>query len=300
MQSEGGLPKEDPCRRPPPSTASPCPAWFSRLHRPFFGRSKTPVQERFTPLPLLALVQIAQQRSPDVQPDALLLPIPQPPPARRGMRVLPRQILPAGPAPQNPQNAFQRPAVGGTRSGARGRPLRRCRGGLGSRGRIFSHCASVSNGPDRAIGPPPGAAAPFYCVRERPTMATSTPCTQFCNRFEIISVCYIFFSLQNLYSYYFIPGNVVGSYRALCATVSRGSRIYNVKVALSASESRFLLAASCNALHKKTRTEVDFGHFAVCMSNERSTDPDIEMATTCSSPGAGSGKKDEGILHAKL
>jgi hypothetical protein len=27
-------------------------------------------------------------------------------------------------------------------------------GGLGSKGAIFFHCASVSNGPDRAIGPP--------------------------------------------------------------------------------------------------------------------------------------------------
>jgi hypothetical protein len=30
----------------------------------------------------------------------------------------------------------------------------RCLGGLGSKGAIFCHCASVSNGPDRAIGPP--------------------------------------------------------------------------------------------------------------------------------------------------
>src|ERR1700681_2580296 len=35
-----------------------------------------------------------------------------------------------------------------------GRPPLRCLGGLGSKGAIFSHCASVSNGPDRAIGPP--------------------------------------------------------------------------------------------------------------------------------------------------
>jgi len=27
-------------------------------------------------------------------------------------------------------------------------------GGLGSKGAIFFHCASVSNGPDRVIGPP--------------------------------------------------------------------------------------------------------------------------------------------------
>jgi hypothetical protein len=35
-----------------------------------------------------------------------------------------------------------------------GRPPKRCLGGLGSTGAIFFHCASVSNGPDRAIGPP--------------------------------------------------------------------------------------------------------------------------------------------------
>src|SRR6266699_3531729 len=35
-----------------------------------------------------------------------------------------------------------------------GRPPWRCLGGFGSKGAIFFHCASVSNGPDRAIGPP--------------------------------------------------------------------------------------------------------------------------------------------------
>jgi hypothetical protein len=30
----------------------------------------------------------------------------------------------------------------------------RCRGGLGSKDAIFFHCVSVSNGPERAIGPP--------------------------------------------------------------------------------------------------------------------------------------------------
>src|SRR5271157_340558 len=36
-----------------------------------------------------------------------------------------------------------------------GRPPLRCLGGRGSKGAIFFHCASVSNGRDRAIGPPP-------------------------------------------------------------------------------------------------------------------------------------------------
>src|ERR1700674_4846270 len=86
----------------PPSTSSPCPAWFFRLLRPFFCRSETAVQKRFAPLQLLALVQLAQKRPPDVQPNAPLLPISQPPPARRRMREFLRQVLPASPAPQNP------------------------------------------------------------------------------------------------------------------------------------------------------------------------------------------------------
>src|SRR5713226_6293928 len=111
MQTEGSFPEEDRGRRPPPSTSSPCPAWFFRLHSPFFRGSKTPVQERFAPLQLLAFVQFAQKRAPDFQPNALLLPIPQPPPAGRRMRIFLRQVLPAGPTPQNPENPFQHTAV---------------------------------------------------------------------------------------------------------------------------------------------------------------------------------------------
>jgi hypothetical protein len=43
------------------------------------------------------------------------------------------------------------------RSFAGGRPPRGRGGRLGSKGRIFSHWASISNRPYRAIGPPPGA-----------------------------------------------------------------------------------------------------------------------------------------------
>src|SRR5216683_613842 len=50
-------------------------------------------------------------RAPDFHPDALLLPVPQPPPAGRGMRILLGQVLPASTAPQNPQNPFQDTAV---------------------------------------------------------------------------------------------------------------------------------------------------------------------------------------------
>src|SRR6202790_2617600 len=107
MQSEGSFPEEDRGRRPPPSTSSPCPAWFFRLQRPLFCRGETAVQKRFAPLQLLALVQLAQKRTPAFQPNAPLLPVSQPPPAGGGMREFLRQILPASPAPQNPQNPFQ-------------------------------------------------------------------------------------------------------------------------------------------------------------------------------------------------
>src|ERR1700726_2990524 len=94
MQSEGSFPEEHRGRRPPPSTSSPCPAWFFRLRSHFFRWSETPVQKRLAPL----------QYAP-------LLPVSQPPPARRGMWELLRQILPASPAAENPQNPFQHAAV---------------------------------------------------------------------------------------------------------------------------------------------------------------------------------------------
>src|SRR5258708_8500650 len=111
MQSEGSFPEEDRSRRPPPSTSSPCPAWFFRLCSPFFRRSETAVQKRFAPLQLLALVQLAQKRPPDVQPNAPLFPVSQSPPAGRGMRKFLRQVLPPSPPPQHPQNPFQHTAV---------------------------------------------------------------------------------------------------------------------------------------------------------------------------------------------
>src|SRR5580704_19154490 len=111
MQSEGSFPEEHRGRRPPPSTSSPCPAWFFRLLRPFFCRSETSVQKRFAPFQLLALVQLAQKRPPDVQPNAPLLPVSQPPLASRRVREFLWQNLPASPAAENPQNPFQHTAV---------------------------------------------------------------------------------------------------------------------------------------------------------------------------------------------
>jgi hypothetical protein len=55
-----------------------------------------------------------------------------------------------------------------------GRPPWRCLGGLGSKGAIFFHCASVSHGPDRAtclrrqVGPPSALLTPFMLPLREP------------------------------------------------------------------------------------------------------------------------------------
>jgi len=67
--------------------------------------------EGLAPLQLLALVQLAQERSPDFQPNALLVPVPQSPPAGQRVRIFLRQILPTSPTPQNPQNPFQHTTI---------------------------------------------------------------------------------------------------------------------------------------------------------------------------------------------
>ena len=59
-------------------------------------------------------------------------------------------------AAQNPQNPFEDTTVVDPRAATL-----RCLGGLGSKGAIFFHCASVSNGPDRAIRPPSALLTPL-------------------------------------------------------------------------------------------------------------------------------------------
>src|SRR5205823_6399715 len=105
--------RKNPGRRPPPATSCPCRAWFFRRQRPFFGGSKTPVQERLAPLQLLPFVEFGQKRPPDMEPDTLLFPVAQSAPARGWRGELFGQILPASAAAQNPQNAFEHLAVGG-------------------------------------------------------------------------------------------------------------------------------------------------------------------------------------------
>jgi len=65
------------------------------------------------------------------------------------------------------------------RSSARGRPPRGRLGRFGSKGWIFSHWASVSSRPYRAIRPPPGAAHLHDPPLTRTTTAKSARCTGF-------------------------------------------------------------------------------------------------------------------------
>jgi hypothetical protein len=65
------------------------------------------------------------------------------------------------------------------RSSLGGRPPRGRGRGRGSKGRIFSHCTSVSSRPYRAIRPPPGAGQRDDPLLLQTTTANSPGCTGF-------------------------------------------------------------------------------------------------------------------------
>jgi hypothetical protein len=109
-------PKEFRGRQPPPSSSCPCPAWFSRLPRPFLAGAP--------PRPA-----VATNRSKDAD------------------------ISPVSPA-RAPLRRIQRMPSITRRLSIYGRPPCRGWGNFGSKGPIFFHCPSVSNGPARTIGAP--------------------------------------------------------------------------------------------------------------------------------------------------
>src|SRR5215469_14467622 len=98
--------------RPPPSTSYPFPAWFFRPRRPFFCRGEAAVGEALVPAEPALLLQRVEEGPPHVEPDASLLPLPQPPPAGRVRRVSAGQRLPPGPVAQHPEDAFHHRPVG--------------------------------------------------------------------------------------------------------------------------------------------------------------------------------------------
>ena len=86
------------------------PRLVSTTRQPLFSREQNSHPKTIRSLYLLAF-QLAQKRPPDLQPNALRLPIPQPSPAGRRMQILLRPVLPSCAALQNPENPFQHPTV---------------------------------------------------------------------------------------------------------------------------------------------------------------------------------------------
>ncbi len=154
------------------------PGGFCPLRRPLFGWGKTAVQERFAPLQLLAFVQLlrnARQISSQTSCSSQ---------SRSRRQHVEGCGNSSGKSCQRaPLRRIHKMPSSTLRSLAGGRPPCGRLGRFGSRGRIFSHCASVNSRPYRGIGPPSGAALPSYRHWEKPTMVSSTPCTQFCNWF---------------------------------------------------------------------------------------------------------------------
>jgi hypothetical protein len=83
MPSKAAFPEE----HPGPSITTihfvPLPRLIFSTFDPFFGWSETAVQKGLASVELLALVQFRQERAPNSEPDLLLFPIPQSPPACR-------------------------------------------------------------------------------------------------------------------------------------------------------------------------------------------------------------------------
>lgn len=92
---------------------------------PFFGRGEGAVHEALIPGNLAALVQLRQEGAPQLQQDALLLPLPESPPAGGGAPVLAGQFAPGSPGPQNALEApaIVRPGAAPLRIGFAGREM---------------------------------------------------------------------------------------------------------------------------------------------------------------------------------
>jgi len=146
MQSECGLPKEHPRRRPPPFTSSPCPAWFFRLRSPLFWQSKTAVRKRLASLQRVAFFrntrQIFSQTAYSSQS------------RNRRQKVEGCGNFSGRSCQRAPHRRIHRIPSSIRRFSIHGRPTLHCLGGRGSKGAIFFRCASVSNAADRAIRPP--------------------------------------------------------------------------------------------------------------------------------------------------
>src|SRR5512132_1359068 len=117
------LPAEYPRHRPVPSTLCPCRAWWGRFWRPFFRRGEAAIHETLIPADLPAIVELVEERPPQRQQHATLLPLSEPAPAGGGAAVPRRQLAPRRPRPQHPQDALEAAAGVGAGPAALGSAL---------------------------------------------------------------------------------------------------------------------------------------------------------------------------------
>src|SRR6516162_4515380 len=102
MPRQVGFPEEHPCRRPPPSTLFPCRAWSCRRTRPLFCRSEAPVHEGLAPIELASIVELGEERAPQIQPHVLFFPFAKSSPTRWATWEFRRHITPARSGPEHP------------------------------------------------------------------------------------------------------------------------------------------------------------------------------------------------------
>ena len=78
---------------------------------PFFRGSEGPVHEGFAPVQLTLVVELGDERTPQVEPDLLALPLGEAPPAGRRARIVLREILPARAGAEDPEDPLEAGAV---------------------------------------------------------------------------------------------------------------------------------------------------------------------------------------------
>src|SRR5262249_40579887 len=101
-------------QRPPASC--PCQPWFCRRLAPFFRANEGGVGQQFLQVEFAQLAEFFDQQSLDVLQDFVASPLLEPAPAGAPGRQVERDVPPPRTAAQQPQDALQAFAVGGTRS----------------------------------------------------------------------------------------------------------------------------------------------------------------------------------------
>ena len=80
---------------------------FFRRKAPLFRGSERPVHESFAPIELRGLVELREERSPQLEPNVFALPFAEAAPARRRTRVLFGQVLPPSAGAQDPEDPLE-------------------------------------------------------------------------------------------------------------------------------------------------------------------------------------------------